>query len=173
RTRNRRSALRPLPPRTRLSRGRARQPAFLRRHVRQSDPAVRARRRRPRGEPHRARSTRRSCRTRDRDRRAQARGARRRRRTMAMGRRARRGEPRAPWRDRARRRHVRRLPRALARRVPRAVTEHLLVAVWRGVAVPSTDLATRIVDEWASEALADETVESCTVSLAEADQGVY
>lgn len=53
------------------------------------------------------------------------------------------------------------------------MTEHLLVAVWRAAAVPPTDLATRIVDEWASEALAAETVESCTVSLAEADQGVY
>jgi uncharacterized protein (TIGR02118 family) len=53
------------------------------------------------------------------------------------------------------------------------VTEHLLVAVWRAATVPSADLATRIVDEWASAALAVEAVESCTVSLAEADQGVY
>jgi uncharacterized protein (TIGR02118 family) len=30
-----------------------------------------------------------------------------------------------------------------------------------------------VVDEWAADALADENVETCTVSLAEPDQGVY
>jgi uncharacterized protein (TIGR02118 family) len=51
------------------------------------------------------------------------------------------------------------------------VTEHLLVALWRAVPVSSAALAAGVVDEWAPAALADETVETCTVSLAEADQG--
>src|SRR5262249_17659934 len=34
-------------------------------------------------------------------------------------------------------------------------------------------LAGRVLDEWAPEALAVESVRSCTVSLAETDQGIY
>ena len=51
--------------------------------------------------------------------------------------------------------------------------EHLLVAVWRAANVSPEAVAEGIVDEWAPEALAGENVESCTVSLAEPDQGVY
>jgi uncharacterized protein (TIGR02118 family) len=53
------------------------------------------------------------------------------------------------------------------------MTEHLLVAVWRGVNVQPDRIVPGIVDEWAPEALAVDNVESCTVSFAEADQGQY
>jgi uncharacterized protein (TIGR02118 family) len=53
------------------------------------------------------------------------------------------------------------------------MTERLLVGIWRAPAVSSADVAARIVDDWAPEALAQEAVESCTVNLAEADQGQY
>jgi len=53
------------------------------------------------------------------------------------------------------------------------VTEHLLVACWRAVNVPADTLAARVVEDWAPEALATAAVKSCTVSLAEADQGQY
>src|SRR2546426_929134 len=53
------------------------------------------------------------------------------------------------------------------------MTEHLLVGLWRAASVTPDDLATRIVGEWAPEALAGDTVESCTVSLAESDQGQF
>jgi uncharacterized protein (TIGR02118 family) len=52
-------------------------------------------------------------------------------------------------------------------------TEYLLVAIWRAAGVPADELATRIVDAWSLEALAAETVVSCVVNLAEADQGLY
>jgi uncharacterized protein (TIGR02118 family) len=53
------------------------------------------------------------------------------------------------------------------------MTEHLLIGLWRAASVPPTDVAARIDEEWAPEALAADTVESCTVSLAEPDQGMY
>jgi len=53
------------------------------------------------------------------------------------------------------------------------VTEHLLVGLWRAPAVPLADLSTRLRAEWAPDALAGDAVESCTVSVAEADQGIY
>jgi uncharacterized protein (TIGR02118 family) len=48
-----------------------------------------------------------------------------------------------------------------------------MVGIWRAAAVSPADVATGVVDVWAPEALADAAVESCTVSLAEADQGQY
>ena len=53
------------------------------------------------------------------------------------------------------------------------MTEHLLVAVWRAATVAPAEVAARIVDHWAPEALAVPALESCTVSFAEADQGPY
>ena len=53
------------------------------------------------------------------------------------------------------------------------MTEHLLVGLWRAVNVPPAAVASGIVETWAPEALADPAVESCTVSLAETDQGLY
>lgn len=53
------------------------------------------------------------------------------------------------------------------------MTEHLLVALWRAAGVTPEELAAGIVDEWAAEACAGDTIESCTVSLAETDQGIY
>jgi uncharacterized protein (TIGR02118 family) len=53
------------------------------------------------------------------------------------------------------------------------VTEHLLVALWRAAAVPADALARGVVDAWAAEVLASDAVETCTVSLAEPDQGPY
>jgi uncharacterized protein (TIGR02118 family) len=53
------------------------------------------------------------------------------------------------------------------------VTEHLLVAVWRAGSVASDALAAGVLEQWAPEALADEAVETCTVNLAEADQGPF
>jgi uncharacterized protein (TIGR02118 family) len=53
------------------------------------------------------------------------------------------------------------------------VTEHLLVALWRGVGTSPDELAAGLTDGWAREALIDESVESCTVSLADPDQGPY
>ena len=53
------------------------------------------------------------------------------------------------------------------------MAEHLLVAVWRAVNVPSASVAAGVVDRWAPEALAQTTVESCTVSVADTDQGPY
>src|SRR5258708_38356260 len=52
-------------------------------------------------------------------------------------------------------------------------TEHLLVAIWRAATVAPEALAAQIVETWASEALAAESVLSCTVNLAESDQGEY
>ena len=52
-------------------------------------------------------------------------------------------------------------------------TEHLLVAIWRAAGVAPAALASQIVDTWAPEALAAEPVVSCTVNLAENDQGLY
>jgi uncharacterized protein (TIGR02118 family) len=57
--------------------------------------------------------------------------------------------------------------------VDRLVTERLLVALWRAARVSPGALAAGIVEQWAPEALAGAGVESCTVSLAEADQGLY
>ena len=53
------------------------------------------------------------------------------------------------------------------------MTEHLLIALWRAATVPPTAVAEGIVDQWAPEALGGENVETCTVSLAEPDQGIY
>jgi uncharacterized protein (TIGR02118 family) len=53
------------------------------------------------------------------------------------------------------------------------MAEHLLVAVWRAVNVSSVSVAAGVVDAWAPEALARTTVESCTVSVADPDQGPY
>ena len=52
-------------------------------------------------------------------------------------------------------------------------TEYLLVAIWRVAGVAPDDFATGITDGWAPEALMAESVVSCTVNLAEADQGQY
>jgi uncharacterized protein (TIGR02118 family) len=52
-------------------------------------------------------------------------------------------------------------------------TEHLLVAIWRAAAVTPDALADQIVGAWAPEALTAEPVVSCTVNLAESDQGQY
>jgi uncharacterized protein (TIGR02118 family) len=52
-------------------------------------------------------------------------------------------------------------------------TEHLLVAIWRAASVAPDALAAQILDTWAPEALLAEPVVSCTVNLAEADQGQY
>jgi uncharacterized protein (TIGR02118 family) len=54
-----------------------------------------------------------------------------------------------------------------------AVTEHLLVGVWRAPGVTLDDVRRRVVDEWAPEALLSEGLHSLTVSLAEDDQGPY
>jgi len=53
------------------------------------------------------------------------------------------------------------------------MTEHLLVALWRAPGVSPDDLAARIVEGWAPEVCGRDTVESCTLSLAEIDQGIY
>jgi uncharacterized protein (TIGR02118 family) len=53
------------------------------------------------------------------------------------------------------------------------MTEHLLIAIWRAVDVTPVRVAAGVVDDWSPEALARPTVESCTVSFAEADQGQY
>ena len=53
------------------------------------------------------------------------------------------------------------------------MTEHVLVAIWRAAGVAPEAVAGGIVDGWAPEALAESAVESCTVSLAELDQGQY
>jgi uncharacterized protein (TIGR02118 family) len=53
------------------------------------------------------------------------------------------------------------------------VTEHLLIGLWRAGNVPADELASGIVDVWAPQVLAGESVETCTVSLAEPDQGPY
>jgi uncharacterized protein (TIGR02118 family) len=52
-------------------------------------------------------------------------------------------------------------------------TEHLLVAIWRAATISPDALETQILDLWAPEALAAATVVSCTVNLAETDQGQY
>ncbi len=52
-------------------------------------------------------------------------------------------------------------------------TEHLLVAIWRAAAVAPAALAAQIVETWAPEALGAESLVSCTVNLAESDQGMY
>jgi uncharacterized protein (TIGR02118 family) len=51
--------------------------------------------------------------------------------------------------------------------------EHLLVAIWRAAKVEPEALARQVVDAWAPEALATESLLSCTVNLADADQGQY
>jgi uncharacterized protein (TIGR02118 family) len=51
--------------------------------------------------------------------------------------------------------------------------EHLLVAIWRAAKVEPEVLARQVIDAWAPEALLGESVLSCTVNLAEADQGLY
>jgi uncharacterized protein (TIGR02118 family) len=53
------------------------------------------------------------------------------------------------------------------------MTEHLMVAIWRAPAVAPESVAAGIVERWAPEALTNEAVEACTVSLAEPDQGMY
>jgi uncharacterized protein (TIGR02118 family) len=56
------------------------------------------------------------------------------------------------------------------------MTEHVLIALWRAAHVTPEAVAEGIVDGWAPAAMAGEageTIESCTVSLAEPDQGVY
>jgi len=53
------------------------------------------------------------------------------------------------------------------------VTEHVLLAVWRAVNVPADALASGVVEQWAPEALTRDAVETCTVNLAEADQGPF
>jgi uncharacterized protein (TIGR02118 family) len=53
------------------------------------------------------------------------------------------------------------------------VTEHVLLALWRAASVSPGALATGIVEQWWPEAAAVETVESCTVSFAELDQGQF
>jgi len=53
------------------------------------------------------------------------------------------------------------------------MTEYLLIAVWRSPAVSPAGVVAGVVDRWAAEALAGDTVESCTVSFAEDDQGQY
>ena len=53
------------------------------------------------------------------------------------------------------------------------MTEELLIGLWRAASVTPDDLKSRIVGEWAPEALAGDTVETCTVSFAEADQAQY
>ena len=53
------------------------------------------------------------------------------------------------------------------------MTEHLMVGIWRAVNVAPDAVANGVVHEWAPEALAGADVESCTVSLAEPDQGQY
>jgi uncharacterized protein (TIGR02118 family) len=53
------------------------------------------------------------------------------------------------------------------------VTEHVIVAVWRAAGVSPAALAEGIVDAWAAEVLGGDNIETCTVSLAEPDQGIY
>jgi uncharacterized protein (TIGR02118 family) len=53
------------------------------------------------------------------------------------------------------------------------VTEHLLVALWRAATVSPEELAHGIVGQWWPEVSAGENVETCTVSLAESDQGQF
>jgi uncharacterized protein (TIGR02118 family) len=52
-------------------------------------------------------------------------------------------------------------------------TEHLMVAIWRAAATAPDAFAARLVGDWAPDALAADTVRSCVVNLAEADQGQY
>ncbi len=54
-----------------------------------------------------------------------------------------------------------------------AVTEHLLVGIWRASTVTAAQVTSALLDTWAPEALARASVESCAVNLAEADQGPY
>jgi uncharacterized protein (TIGR02118 family) len=51
--------------------------------------------------------------------------------------------------------------------------EHVLVALWRSAASDLAACHSHIVDQWAPAALEHDTVEACTVSLADADQGSY
>ena len=51
------------------------------------------------------------------------------------------------------------------------MTEHLMIGIWRAANVAPADVATGVVEAWAPEALTAEAVETCTVSVAEADQG--
>jgi uncharacterized protein (TIGR02118 family) len=51
--------------------------------------------------------------------------------------------------------------------------EHLLIAIWRAANVEPEALATQLVDGWAPETLAAESVLSCTVNVAETDQDQY
>jgi len=52
-------------------------------------------------------------------------------------------------------------------------TEHLLIAIWRAAGVAPAELQHQIVDAWAPEALAAESVVSLVVNLADPDQGMY
>ena len=52
------------------------------------------------------------------------------------------------------------------------MTEHLMVAIWRAPAVSPEAVAAAFVEQWAPEALA-RSVEECTASFAEPDQGLY
>ena len=51
--------------------------------------------------------------------------------------------------------------------------EHVLVALWRSADVDAVQCHERVLGEWAKVALEDPTVQACTVSVAETDQGIY
>lgn len=51
--------------------------------------------------------------------------------------------------------------------------EHVLVALWRSASVDIETCHAQIVEKWASAALDYDTVEACTVNLADAQQGSY
>ncbi len=53
------------------------------------------------------------------------------------------------------------------------MTEHLMIGIWRAANVTPAEVASGVVEAWAPEALAEATVETCTISLAETDQGQY
>src|SRR4051812_29525158 len=53
------------------------------------------------------------------------------------------------------------------------MTERLLLAMWRAVDVSASECHARVFSEWAPIALKGPAVETCSVSVAEADQGIY
>jgi uncharacterized protein (TIGR02118 family) len=53
------------------------------------------------------------------------------------------------------------------------MTEQLLIAVWRGPRVTLDECRSRVVGEYATEALAEPGLQTLTVSLADDDQGPY
>jgi len=53
------------------------------------------------------------------------------------------------------------------------MSEHLLIAVWRGPGVSLDDVRSRLAEEWAPEALLVEGLESLSLSLAVDDQGRF